>query len=284
VLVSDIKKIASECGMHWKIVEKLIKQAEKRFPEFDWQEDVDWYTHCSEIRDYGDREKELRRRLKLPLETEKEMGIGLEQKREEEIAWLLGTKEGVKELLRRIYKNELTKKQKEELKEKILNRPDLATLIALYDGKEQDYAKRFLAEMVVAPTRKDVKELLKADTLKIKSSRGWIKSINNIPVPSLRSVDIMKDIMDYTLVTSETLPDGTIAIYTRKPALEPVKEILPKEEIKPVEVVSVLPVAKIDELVTKYSYAEVAKMAKEHNIRSGTKMKMVSELIEKKVL
>lgn len=280
----DVKRIASECGIPWKTIDKIIRQAEKRVPEWDWQEDFDWYTHCSEIRDYGDREKELKRRLNIPLETEKEISIEVEREKEKEIEWLISSKEGVKQLLSRIYKDELTAKQKIELKEKLLNRPDLATLIALYDGEEQDYAKRYLAEMVIAPTRKDVKELLKSDTLKIHSYRGWIKSINDVPVKSLRSIDLIKEIEGYEHVASEKADEGTIAVYRREKPVEVSEPIPPKPVEKPPELRIKKPETKIDELVIKYSYAEVLAMAKQHNIQSGPKIKMVSELIEKKIL
>ena len=420
----DVKRIASECGIHWKTIDKIIRQAEKHFPEWDWQEDFDWQTHCSEIRDYGEREKELKRRLNLPLETEKEISIEMEKEKEEEIEWLLSSKEGVKQLLSRVYKDSLTKKQKIDLKEKLLNRPELATLIALYNGEEQDYAKRYLAEMVVAPTRKDVKDLLKADTLKIHSSKGWIKSINNVPVKSLRSIDLIKEIEGYEHIASEKADVGTIAIYRRgaipeaipvkpvrtyipppvekpevikkpveplppKPVEKPVAKIepvvektlsegivddyalptsqmatggkpiekeycftcgrlvstdeyadtvnstnvyfcsehcyqmrlhpprvmpktgmgqtvgwkgegeirrkitprkwvsakvVPKQVEKPAEAVSMPPVAEIDELIIKYSYGEILAMAKQHNIQSGPKVKMVTKLIEKSIL
>lgn len=404
-MVYDVKRIANECGIPWKTVEKIIKQAEHRFPEWDWQQEFDWQTHCSEIRDYGDREGELKRRLKIPLETEKERGIELEKEMGEEIEWLLSSKEGVKQLLTRIYKNGLTAKQKTELKEALLNRPELATLIALYDGEEQDYARRYLAEMVVAPTRKDVKELLKSDTLKIHSSRGWIKSINGIPVKGLRSIDLIKEIDDFDLIASEKADVGSIGVYARKgitvetapyepPKFLPPKpkekpaegvsmppegtvddyvipssriaiggkpieneycftcgrlvasdeftdmvnstkvyfcsencydvrlypprvmpktgigqtvgyeaegeirrkmtprrwasakpeKVAPKPVEKPVEAVSVPSVAKIDEIALKYSYGEILAMAKQHNIQSGPKFKMISKLIETGVL
>ena len=48
------------------------------------------------------------------------------------------------------------------------------------------------------------------------------------------------------------------------------------EELKPME-------EKIEELVTRYSYVEVLTMAKQHNIRAGTKVEMLTKLIEKGV-
>lgn len=58
----------------------------------------------------------------------------------------------------------------------------------------------------------------------------------------------------------------------------------PEKEIKPVEAVPEPSVAKIDELATQYSYAEVLAMAKQHDIQSGPKIKMISKLIEKRIL
>lgn len=203
--------------------------------------------------------------------------------KEEEEEWLLGTKGGVKELLRRVYKNGLTKKEERRLKEKLLARPEFATLIALYDDEEQKYAKRFLAEMVIAPTRKDIEELLKADTIKIRSERGWIKSINNVPVKSLRSIDLAKELLEkgFKHVAGER-ENGTVAIYSRKPE-EVAIPIPPVVEEKPVAAIPEIP-AKIEELATRYSYDEILKMAWEHGIKSAPKVKMLTELIEKRVL
>jgi len=58
----------------------------------------------------------------------------------------------------------------------------------------------------------------------------------------------------------------------------------PKKEIKAAEAVPVPPEAKIEELATKYSYAEVLKIAKEHGMQPASKMKMIAKLIEKEIL
>ena len=81
----------------------------------------------------------------------------------------------------------------------------------------------------------------------------------------------------FKLVVGEK-ENGTVAIYSRKP-----EEIVPKIEVVPVPKIEVS-VPKIEKLATQYSYAEILKMAKQHNIRSGPKIKMLTELLEKGVL
>lgn len=270
-------------------VDSVVRFLEKK--DVDWQESVDWRTIGQDVADFADKYDAVWDKLiehgvvvERPLPVS-EIRRKEELWKEEEEEWLLGTKEGVKDLLRRIYKNGLTKKEEERLKEKMLNRPELATLIALYNGEEQDYARRYLAEMVVAPTRKDVKELLKADTIKIRSERGWIKSINDVPVKPLRSIDLVKELVeeDFKLVTGAR-ENGTVAIYSRKKPEEFVRPIPPIPEKPPVEAAPVVPEAKIEELVTQYSYTEVLKMAQEHRIPSGPKAKMLNKLLEKGIL
>ena len=253
----DVKRIASECGIPWKTIDKIIRQAEKRYPKWDWQEETDWYTLCSEIRDYGDREKELEQRLKIPLETEKEISIEMEKEKEEEIEWLLSSKEGVKQLLSRIYKNKLSPKQKAELKEKILNRPELATIIALYNGEEQDYAKRYLSEMVIGEKPPE------AIPIKLKE----------IPIKPKK-------------IKIEDIPELTISYPEERERLAKAEVTLPSKPIeKPVIAVSVPSVAEIDKLALKYSYAEVLAMTKEHKIPSGgPKIKMLNKLINIKAI
>jgi len=336
-------------GLHHKTIDKMVSLLEKK--DIDWEQVIDWYTLGQEAREFGDIEKEVWRKLAAEYGISKPIELGREFKEmeEKEIEYLLSSQEGVKQLLTRIYKNGLKPKEREILKEKILGRPDLATLIALYNGEAQEYAKRYLAEMVVAPTREDVKELLKADKLKIHSERGWIKSINDIPLKKpLKSIDLVEYIADYDLLASQKADGGTVAVYSKeKPSLkplksvdpeqlrmgikvemehtddpqiaekiardhlmeisdyytrlikmeekaikkprlrpvEPVKEIVPKKEEKPVVAVIEPSEAKIDELAITYSYGEVAKIAKDNNIRvSGSKIKILSELIKVGVL
>ena len=60
----------------------------------------------------------------------------------------------------------------------------------------------------------------------------------------------------------EELPDKTLFEFN--------------EELKPTE-------EKIEELVTRYSYDEVQNMAKKYNLQGGTKVKMLTRLLEKGV-
>jgi len=143
---------AEKSGIHKTIVKKYFEELEKS--GVDWQ-NLDIETIAEEIRDFSQtggrlEHPELRKRLGLSPVIEKTAEI---EAMAEEIESLLGDKPGVKTLLKRIYENkELSDKQKDELKQKIIaGAPEIATLIALYDGKEQDYAKRFLSEMVLGP-------------------------------------------------------------------------------------------------------------------------------------
>lgn len=125
----------------------------------------------------------------------------------------------------------MTEKQKSEIKDKLLSgSPELLTLIALYDGKEKDYAKEFLKERILSPTA-DIDKLLQEETLKIKSSRGWIKEINDIPLKKpVKSIDLIDKIQDYRHVASQPSDKYTIALYTKKPLPEK-KYVVPPSSI-----------------------------------------------------
>jgi len=229
----DILEISRLSGIHHKTLEQFIKQVEKEDPWFDWQQDFDWGAEGPEIRDIGgsqERLDELKRRVHSTLKTEREKAVQIKKAKEEELEYLSGSKEGVKTLLRQIYKDpSLSKKQKEELKEHVIaSAPEIATLIALYNGEEREYAQRFLREMVLSPTA-ELRDLLKGDTLKIRSERGWIKAINDVPLKKpIRSIDFVEKLADFEHMASQP-GNGTIAVYKRKkPLLKPV-------ELKPVD-------------------------------------------------
>lgn len=279
-----ISDFAVTSGIDKRIIRRYFDELEKA--GIDWQL-FDIETIADELRDFAQtggrlEHRELRKRLGLPEIVEK---TAEEKAREEEIGRLLGDKPGIKNLLRRIYEDpELSKKQKEEIKAAVIGgAPELTTLIALYDGKEQEYARRFLREMIISPTA-EIRDLLKGDTLKIRSERGWIKEINDIPLKkAVRSIDFVEHLKDFELLASQP-DDGTIAVYKRKEIVPVVKPELPKPVEKPPEPAIKIPEAKIGELVTQYSYAEVLEKAQEHKIPSGPKAKMLSELLKKGVL
>lgn len=158
---ADVSRWTGLTGVEVDSIVRFLKEK-----DVDWQQVPDWKTIGEDVADFADKYSAVWDKLiehgvviERPLPVS-EIHRKEELWKEEEEEWLLSTREGVKELLRRVYKNGLTKKEKDRLKEKLLNRPEFATLIALYNGVEQEHAKRFLAEMVIAPTRKDVKELL----------------------------------------------------------------------------------------------------------------------------
>lgn len=278
-----LTSFAKKANVDKRIARKYFDELEKA--GVDWQL-FDIETIAIEIRDFSQtggrlEHRELRKRLGLPEVVEK---TAEEQAREEEIAGLLGDKPGVKNLLRRIYEDDpkLSRKQKEQLKEAVVSgAPEIATLIALYDGKEQNYAQRFLREMVVSPTAQ-LRDLLKGDTLKIKSERGWIREINDIPLKKpVRSIDFVEHLKDFELMVSQP-GDGTIAVYRRKGVI-PVIPLKPVE--KPSELAIKKPEAKFEELLVKYSYSELMDIAKKNNIRvSGSKSRIISKLLEANVL
>ncbi len=212
-----IDVFADKSGIHKKIVKKYFAELEKA--GIDWQH-FDIETIADEIRDFGQtgghlEHPELRKRLGLPPVIEKHAEIEAE---EQQIEGMLHDKPGIKSLLDRIYENKnLTRKQKDELKEKIIGgAPEIVTLLALYNDKTKDYAKQFLREMVLSPTA-DIRDFLKLNTLKIKSSRGWIKEINDVPLKkNIRSIDFVEKLKDYDLTASQPSKDFTIAIYSRK--------------------------------------------------------------------
>jgi len=225
----DVKKIASECGIHWKTIEKIIREAEKQIPNWDWQEDFDWYTHCSEIRDYGDREEELRNRIGYRLTTEKEVEQELEEQYEQELDFQMGSGlEGMRELLSRIYKNgDLTNKQKEKLKDKIKEGDTAynAMLLALFNGEEKSYAKRWLVEKVIGSDRY-ISDLIKTGTVRIKTRRGWVTEVNGVVLPkALRATEFVQHISEWDKLGSSNVGDATVTIFKKKTISKPVEHI-----------------------------------------------------------
>lgn len=273
-------------GLSGVELEHIIDALEKQ--DVDWEQVIDWEQEIAEARDFGKRTETVWKKLQRygiskPMLVS-EVGREIKKAEMEEVESLIGSKEGVKTLLRRIYKDpSLSRKQREYLKNQLVGAaPEYATLVALYNGEEMDYAKRFLKEMVLGPTS-EIRDLLKGDTLKIRSERGWIKEINDIPLKkAVRSIDFVEHLKDFEVMASQP-GDGTIAVYKRKTVI-PMVEI-PKPVEKPPVAVEIAPVQEIEPLLTQYSYAEIKDIAKRHDIRvSGRKSKMISRLLEANVL
>jgi len=231
-----IDDFAKKSGVDKRIVKKYLKEIEDM--GVDWQY-FDLDTIADEIRDFSQtggklEHKELRKRLGLSKELDKRAE---EEAREQEIESQLYDKPGVKNLLKRVYEKDLSDKEKNIIKEKIISgAPQLATLIALHNGGERDYAKEFLKEMIFSPTS-DIKELLKGDTIKIKSGRGWVYEINDIPLKKkIRSIDLIEKIKDYEHVASSSPSrDYTIAVFSKNKQVEekpPIVEVIASEPIK----------------------------------------------------
>ena len=228
-----IEDFAEKSGVDLRIAKKYFKELEDA--GIDWQL-FDVETIAEEIQDFSQtggrlEHKELRKRLGLPEILEK---TAEQETYEQEIESQLYDKTGVRNLLERVYSDKnLTTKQKNELKDRIIGgAPEIVTLLALYNGKEKDYAKQFLREMVLSPTA-EIRDFLKYDTLKIKSSRGWITEINDIPLTKkVRSIDMVEKLQDYNIAVSQPSKEYTTTVYTKKEASQPV--LKPVEQIPPV--------------------------------------------------
>jgi len=144
----------------------IISMLEKK--GIDWQQVPDWKTIGEDI---GDRSNPyIQVWLKLAEmygiekpETSQELKIVEQRWDDEEAEELMRTKEGVRELLRRIYKDPFVPKtKKEHYKDLLLEEhpAGLAVALALYDGAEKEYARRFIGEEVLPMTSKELREIM----------------------------------------------------------------------------------------------------------------------------
>ena len=244
--MSYIEDFAEKSGVDLRIAKKYFKELEDA--GIDWQL-FDVETIAEEIQDFSQtggrlEHRELRKRLGLPETLEK---TAEQEAYEQEIESQLYDKTGISSLLERVYRDKnLTVKQKNEIKDRIIGgAPEIVTLLALYNGEGKDYAKQFLREMVLSPTA-EIRDFLKYDTLKIKSSRGWITEINDIPLTKkIRSVDMVEKLQDYHIIVSQPSKEYTTTVYTKKeapqPVLKPVEQIPPIAKVIKAEAVETTP-------------------------------------------
>lgn len=148
---ADISRWTGLSGIQ---VDHIIKALEKK--DIDWAQVIDWETLGGDVRDFAERYDMVWKKLGSMYGISKpviETGIRREitKAEEKELEYLTTFKEGVKTLLRRIYEEvDLSEQEREKLKDKLLEMaPELPTIIALFDGREQEYAKRFIEEKVL---------------------------------------------------------------------------------------------------------------------------------------
>jgi len=157
------------------------------------------------------------------------------------------------------------------------------TLIALYNGDEQPFAKRWLGEEVIAPTPEDVKLLIDKPMFSVLSKRGWVKAIDGVYLKKpIRSTKFVKLIPDSRLIHSEQREDvGSVSVYRKEGAVEPISPIIKEKPVIPVEIVP-QPIIKLPEdLILQYGYSDLKKIARDKGIRvSGSKAKMIEKLLE----
>ena len=151
----------------------------------DAEQGFDWKTLGEDApsRDYKGIMKQLRNMYAYvkPLSQE-EISISIDKADKEEAESMMNTKEGVKELLRRIYIDPLVSKKKKDYYKNILletNPAGLATAIALYNGEAKDWAKRFLGEEIVPVATHEVKKIMEQKKyVRLLTSEGMVKSID----------------------------------------------------------------------------------------------------------
>ena len=175
------RRISRLTGLTGIEVEHILRGLEKAGVD---PEAIDWETLGHEIadkanpyeaawdwlaRNYG-ISKPVEIGLDRKLKEYREMQEEYEREYEEMEKYL--TEEGIREALRKLYSPETPEEEKEEIREAILYRSKdyewiplgLVSKIAIRDGNEQEYAKRFLSEYVKPPekkvTKKDVYNVL----------------------------------------------------------------------------------------------------------------------------
>lgn len=351
----------------------------------DWEQVIDWKILGEEIRDranpYQAIWQKLEKEYALPKpHSQAEQAADIAKWEEEEGERLMRDTDGVRELLRRVYKDPAVPRVKKDYYKQLLLEAypaGLTTALALYDGEEKEYAKRFLGEEVVPMTTKEIRDVMaQKKYVRILSGGGYVKAIDgrylNEPV---KATEFITQVGDCTpipgsgeKVTVGKNPDGTlkygyIQIYqckrehpvylkpvdpnlkvdplelkhgievemehtedfevartialhhlaehsyyythlikmeedlknldkTMQPILEFVNRI-PETEIRPetmapfepriVKPMMTAPSAHVEELASTRGSAEIMKLAKEHRIPLGTKIKMITALIQKGV-
>jgi len=308
-MVYTKEQIRKWCGIHWTKLDNILKELDNK--DIDWAS-ADWPTICSEASDFGDIEEAVWSHLKSEgivagrMISESQLGHEMERYEAGEEEFLQDTKEGVKEILKRIYKDpSISKKHKEKMKQVLKQEGSAyyATLIALYNGESQSFAKRWLGEEVIAPTPEDVKPLIDKPVFSVLSKRGWIKAIDGVYLKQpMRSTKFVKLIPECKLIHSEERGEaGRVAVYRKEeepfvevvsvkpheevfrvklPALEPVVPISPIIEEKPVIPAEIIPQPSED-LILQYGYSELKKIARDQGVRvSGSKAKMIEKLLE----
>ena len=227
------EEIGKLTGLRGIELNHLIEQLERR--GVDWAEVIDWKTLGEEIKDRGNKYEAAWEWLYTHygftppqdvLTHIKEKEKRFEEAEEE---WLLSSKEGVKEALRRIYEGELSLSEERKLREKLREiAPSWIATIAVWDGVEREYAKKFLAEEIISATEKEAVEIIKGkNRFTAITSRGKVVSIDGIPVKEMDVESFVKLVEEegFKPVSSVSTKEGTETVFAKEEI-----EKKPKEE------------------------------------------------------
>ena len=230
------EEIGRLTGLRGVEVNHLLEQLERR--GVDWAEVVDWKTLGEEIKDRGNKYEAAWEWLYThygftpPHDVLTRIREKEERFKEAEEEWLLSSKEGVKEALRRIYEGKLSPPEERELREKLREiAPSWIATIAVWDGVEREYAKKFLAEEIISATEKEAAEIIKGkNRFTVVTSRGKVVSIDGIPVKEM-SVESFMSLIEregFKPVSSMSTREGTETVFAKE---EKIEEEKPEEKI-----------------------------------------------------
>lgn len=241
------KRISRLTGLTGIEVDHILRGLEKAGVD---PEAIDWETLGHEIadkanpyeaawdwlaRNYG-ISKPVEIGLDRKLKEYREMQEEYEREYEEMEKYL--TEEGIREALRKLYSPETPPEEKEEIKEKILFRSKdyewiplgIVTKIAIRDGNEQEYAKRFLSEYVKPPEKK----VTKKDVYNVLTEEG--KTIVEIADILDVSTDDIKPLLEELIEEDKVVYDPINHKYAKKVSKEEIErkllELLEKRKKK----------------------------------------------------
>jgi len=236
------RRIANLTGLTGIEVDHILRALEKAGVD---PEAIDWETLGHEIADKSNRyeaawdwlaahygiSKPVEIGLERTIEKYREMQEEYEREYEEMEKYL--TEEGIREALRKLYSPETPEEEKEEIREAILYRSKdyewiplgLVSKIAIRDGEEQEYAKRFLSEYVKPPEEKKITE---EDVLNVLSEEKG-KTIIEIADELKVSTDKILPILEALVEEDKVIYDPVKRAYRKKPYVVPTEE---EEEIE----------------------------------------------------
>lgn len=275
------RRISRLTGLTGIEVEHILRGLEKAGVD---PEAIDWETLGHEIadkanpyeaawdwlaRNYG-ISKPVELGLDRKIEEYRELQKEYEREYEEMEKYL--TEEGIREALRKLYSPETPEEEKEEIREAIFYRSKdyewiplgLVSKIAIRDGKEQEYARRFLSEYI-KPRKEEIEiekkllELMEKKQKLEKEKKAVIYNELRKEFPYF-SIDSIEFIGDKIIVRISVLPEyydlfTKHSFYVEGYSLDDIKEKIHKYEkaYEKTEVVS---------LPSKVSYEEIVELLK----------------------